>query len=299
MAKTIKFNLICDGHRVRTVEDLRNNFCIQDVLDYYNNKLLHRWLSVRGYPQLKAVSDITVSAPMEIIKELARIFDVVTDMQKVEESIYILSYLERRKEICTRYEHENYHINKIIDDYINGYLNLVREIYNNKANIALIKANISEIVSNYEGVLKLHFQTLFYALEKCSPLSIMCLLMNEKSRKYYLPTGFVDHSVIKSDADKINIYDKIKKMTTANGFVDSLGNNLKSYAANTPDYWNEVEPKGKKYMIISMQKGDYVRSAGPFGGDLSYDDVKDKFVIIDGICYKSNYKRHTLLYMEV
>ena len=113
MAKTIKFNLICDGHRVRTVEDLRNNFCIQDVLDYYNNKLLHRWLSVRGYPQLKAVSDITVSAPMEIIKELARIFDVVTDMQKVEESIYILSYLERRKEICTRYEHENYHINKM------------------------------------------------------------------------------------------------------------------------------------------------------------------------------------------
>ena len=49
MAKTIKFNLICDGNPVRTIEDLQNNFSIEDVLAYYNNKLLHRWLKVRGY----------------------------------------------------------------------------------------------------------------------------------------------------------------------------------------------------------------------------------------------------------
>ena len=49
MAKTIKFNLICDGKPVRSIEDLQNNFSIEDILDYYNNKLLHRWLEVRGY----------------------------------------------------------------------------------------------------------------------------------------------------------------------------------------------------------------------------------------------------------
>lgn len=40
MAKTIKFNLICDNTPVRTIEDLQNNFSIEDVLNYYRNGLL-------------------------------------------------------------------------------------------------------------------------------------------------------------------------------------------------------------------------------------------------------------------
>lgn len=79
MAKTIKFNLICDEKPIRTIEDLQNNFSIEDVLEYYNNKLLHRWLSVRGYAaELEKVSAITSQEPMEIIKELIRIFDIAS-----------------------------------------------------------------------------------------------------------------------------------------------------------------------------------------------------------------------------
>ena len=51
MAKTIKFNLICDNTPVRTIEDLQNNFSIEDVLNYYRNGLLCRWLKVRGYEE--------------------------------------------------------------------------------------------------------------------------------------------------------------------------------------------------------------------------------------------------------
>lgn len=51
MAKTIKFNLICDNKPIRKIEDLQNNFSIEDVLAYYNNKLLHRWLEVRDYKE--------------------------------------------------------------------------------------------------------------------------------------------------------------------------------------------------------------------------------------------------------
>ncbi len=34
MAKTVKSNLICDGNPVRTVDDLRENFPIEDILAY-------------------------------------------------------------------------------------------------------------------------------------------------------------------------------------------------------------------------------------------------------------------------
>lgn len=49
MAKTIKFNLILDDKPVRTIEDLRENFSIEDILELYNNGLLQSWLEVRGY----------------------------------------------------------------------------------------------------------------------------------------------------------------------------------------------------------------------------------------------------------
>ena len=91
MAKTIKFNLICDEKPVRTIEDLQNNFSIEDVLEYYYNGLLQRWLKVRGYEtELEKVSAITTEDSMEIIKELIKIFEVSVEEEEVEESIYML-----------------------------------------------------------------------------------------------------------------------------------------------------------------------------------------------------------------
>ena len=305
MAKTIKFNLICDEKPIRTIEDLQNNFSIEDVLSYYNNKLLHRWLNVRGYNlELEKVSSITSSDPMEIIKELICIFDVSSDIEKIEENIYMLKYLDERKELCTIYEKENYKANKIIDDYENGYRQLVNGILDNPTDVAIIKANIAEIVTNYEWVLTIDHRSLFYTLHSESSLAIMCLLMNEKSRKYYLPVEITmeDGSTIldtEEDFDKKAMFNSICQMITESSFEESLGGTLMTFAGMTDGYWKDLEPKGKKYMIISMGNGDYVRSAGQSGGDLSSTDIKNNFVIVDGIDYKSNSNIRKLRYMEV
>ena len=305
MAKTIKFNLICDEKPVRTIEDLQNNFSIEDVLAYFNNKLLHRWLSVRGYEsELERVSAITGSDPMEIIKELIRIFDVVADEEKVEESIYILKYLDERKELCAIYEQENYKAKNIIDDYETGYRQLVMGILENPDDVAVIKANIAEIVSNYSWILKLNHRELFWDLSDESALAIMCLLMNPESRNYYLPIENTSESGdvstdIKEDRDKKDMYEYICWLIKSADFVSKLGEHINVFAGMTDGYWKDLEPKGKSFMIISMGNGDYVRSAGHSGGDLSSIDILNKFVIVDGVDYKSNSNTRKLLYMEV
>ena len=305
MAKTIKFNLICDEKPVRTIEDLQNNFSIEDVLAYYNNKLLHRWLNVRGYnSELEKVSAIATSDPMEVIKELIRIFDVVADEEKVEESIYMLKYLDERKELCAIYEQENYKAKSIIDDYEAGYRQLVDGILENPNDAAVIKANIAEIVSNYAWILKLNHRNLFYVLRTKSALAIMCLLMNEKSRNYYLPVEITAEDGTTSldtekNADKKVMFVSICQMIKQSDFATLLEGNLMTFAGMTDGYWKDLEPKGKKYMIISMGDGDYVRSAGHSGGDLSSADILNKFVIVDGVDYKSNSDTRKLLYMEV
>lgn len=292
MAKTIKFNLICDEKPIRTIEDLQNNFSIEDVLTYYNNKLLHRWLSVRGYDaELKAVSAITTDDSIEIIKELIHIFNVETDEKKVEESIYMFQYQEERRQTYEIYKIENYNVVNIIEDYEHDYLQLVMGILMNPNDVSLIKANIAEMVSNYDWVFELNHRELFWNLMKRSPLGVMCLLMNEESRKYYLPGG--------DNEDKKRMFQAICNLIEQSDFEKLLRGNLITFSGMTDGYWKDLEPKGKKFMIVSMEIGDFVRSAGKSGGDLTGSDIKNAFVILDGIDYKSNYSSHKLRYMEV
>jgi len=88
-------------------------------------------------------------------------------------------------------------------------------------------------------------------------------------------------------------------MIQTNDFKTELGENLITFSGVTDGYWKDLEPKGKKYMIISMGQGDFVRAAGVSGGDLKSEDITNKFIILDGVDYKSKYSTHKLLYMEV
>ncbi|WP_130861911.1 hypothetical protein [Bacilliculturomica massiliensis] len=307
MAKTIKFNLICDEKPVRTIEDLQNNFSIEDVIAYYQNGLLHRWLAVRGYgEELEKVSAIAQVDAMDIIKELIKIFDVVTDEKDVNKSIYILEYLRERQERYDCYEEKRRKVQSIINDHMNRYQYIVNEIIENKYDSSKIKAAINEIVKTYPRVLRLNYRNLFYTFKSNNCiLAIMCLLMNEKSREYYLPiqeTG-EDGEVtedIEHDEDKRVMYRNICMMISDEETLkNDLEDDLCTFSGHTDGYWKDLEPKGKKYMIISMDYGDYVRSAGLQGGDMDSSDINERFVILDGIDYKSNSIVNTLLYMEV
>ena len=350
MEKTIKFNLICDDKPVRTIENLQENFSIEDVLNYYNNGLLLRWLEVRGYEaEYKKVSEIREIEELEIVKELIKIFDVETDEKKVEESVYMLQFLKERKELCEAYEQDSFKAQRIIDDYKNGFKQLIDGIIDNKNDVARIKANVAELMSGYKWAMDLNYRQLFWNLKKTSPLAIMCLLMNDEARKYYLPMPvkkddtasndkkekevgsgadtlvaaflkkddtanngkkekrvgseadtFVKIGYDSDDTDDRRImYNGICSMLKKKNFVFHLGDNLHVFAGTTDGYWKDLETKGKKYMIISMGSGDFVRSAGVQGGDLDSEDINNKFVIVDGIDYKSNSPSRKLLYMEV
>ncbi|MGO4924078.1 hypothetical protein ACTQ44_03760 [Ligilactobacillus ruminis] len=326
MAKTIKFNLICDDKPVRTIEDLQENFSIEDVLKYYQNGLLLRWLEVRGYEaEYKKVSEIREIEALEIVKELIKIFDIEADEKKVEEGVYMLQFLEERKELCEAYKQDSFKAQGIIDDYQTGFNQLIDGIIENPNDVARIKANIAELMSGYKWAMDLNHRQLFWELKELSPLAIMCFLMNDEARKYYLPMPVRKDNVsdeaekkvniaaaakkeddsiavsydIENNADKRNMYNAICSMLKSSDFVSRLGDNLHIFAGVTDGYWKDLETKGKKYMIISMGYGDYVRSAGLQGGDLASTDIKNKFVIVDGIDYKSNSSSRQLLYMEV
>ena len=99
MAK-IKFNLNFGGEQIRTLDDLRDNFSIEDVLDVYNNGLLVKWLDVHNHKlELEKVNAIHATDARGILTELIRIFDISDDPAEIEESLSVLDYLEERKKV--------------------------------------------------------------------------------------------------------------------------------------------------------------------------------------------------------
>ncbi len=63
------------GIQIKNIEELKEHFCIEEVLQYYNNKQLHMWLAEKGYSYvLWQVSNITSEKTDEIAKELLDIF---------------------------------------------------------------------------------------------------------------------------------------------------------------------------------------------------------------------------------
>ena len=109
MAKTIKFNLICDGKPIRTMADLRENFSIEDVLEYFNNGLLVKWLSVRGYnDEHECVKNITSKDPISQAKALVSALGIEKDEKSINEGIYALKYAKERETRFKKYKDYKY-----------------------------------------------------------------------------------------------------------------------------------------------------------------------------------------------
>ncbi|MFJ7407389.1 MULTISPECIES: hypothetical protein [unclassified Lysinibacillus] len=311
MAKTIKFNLICDGKPVRTLDDLKNNFAIEDIITYFNNNLLQRWLNVRGYnEELEKVEKLQGLDTIDLVKELIAIFDIEADPVSIEENTYILQYKQEVEFLLGEYKKVNFKVSAILDDYHTGYRQLVETIIENKNNIANIKATIKEIDKNYFSLFEMDYRNLFYIFLEYAPMAVFVMLTNDNMRGRYLPTitNGEDGKVIIDTDQYSDTYDKDKKdmyselcnlLSSKYKIKEILEGNLKIFSGETDGYWKDVEPKGKRYMILSMESGNYIRSTGVSDGVLDEYDINNEFVILDGIDYKSKYEEDELWYMEV
>lgn len=301
MAKTIKFNLICDGNPVRTIEDLQNNFSIEDILEYYKNKLLHRWLEVRGYSDhLKKVEMIMSSECIEIIRQLIEIFDIEIKENEILEKIYILEYTDNRNKKNEKYNNFNKKVNLIIDDYFIQYENLKKEIVIHKKDISFLKASCKKISNDFLKIFDMdYFDMIRTMIDEC-PMFIYIMLTDSKLRKYMLVSEMNENS---STVKKENIK-TINYLITLDNFFDKdkvdeiLEKNVIVVSGPTDEYWKDAEPKNKKVMVIRAGNKIVVRNAGKTGEEINHEDYMGKFLILNGLDYKCN-ENHTLRYMEV
>ncbi|MBQ3394955.1 MAG: hypothetical protein IJG34_06450 [Synergistaceae bacterium] len=94
----IKFNMDFHGEYIRNLEDLRNNFSVEDILEAYDNGLLVKWLDARYYTdELKQVKAIEAKNVRGVLEELIRIFCPETEQEEIDENLSLYDYLEERR----------------------------------------------------------------------------------------------------------------------------------------------------------------------------------------------------------
>ena len=96
------------------------------------------------------------------------------------------------------------------------------------------------MVENYDWVLELNHRDLFNDLLEKSKLAVMCLLMNEKLRSYYLPIEMKkeDGTVINdltAGSDKFVMYSSICAMIKNGSLEEELGDNLHIFSDSVKD----------------------------------------------------------------
>jgi len=291
MAKTIKFNLILDGYPVRTLEGVREHFSIEDMLEYFRNGLLERWLEVRDYvEELEAVRDIDPEAEDEkVVKTLIRIFGIAINNEDAEKGIEILAYLKHARELNAEYKKNAFEKHQVIEAYHTGYEATVRHMIDNKDNMALLKADVLEIEREYLGLFGLNHYELYFTLVEQAPQAVFAFLTRDAFRKYWIGEG-----------SNPKIYDSIKKeLLPVDAMKSILGKNLKVVTRNTQAMWDPIERAEVNLMLLRIRSGAFVKNAGEFSEKLSAYDVNGNFLRLKGLEYQCNDGTYELLYMEV
>ena len=302
MAKTIKFNLICDNHQVRTLDDLRNHFSIEDVLRYYQDKVLEKWLLVRGYnEELESVKKITSTSSYEIIKELVSIFKVEFDKDTIEYSISILRYKESRTIAENNQKEKQSKSDSLYREYLNRYDTLVNLIIENPTNKSKIQAIISEIENQYSLIFQKDYRNFFYKIKDVSPLAVLCLLMNKFTRKFFIFDGEMPSDLGLFEQDVKEMYDYITNHFKDNLNIEALGEHVIKKNNETGNRF--VTLTDKKCLVIKLFKiHGFECGISKYSDNedfLTPEKINGNFLIMDGLQYQSQDSRNTLYYIEI
>lgn len=321
MAKSIKFNIVVNNKPIRDIEDLLENFNLDDILAHYKSGLLLRWLEVRNLnDQATELKSLNSNNNIETARAICRIFYQDISNSEIDFAVYHLKNCALHTAQIESLKKYSFARQQVIDSYHNGYEYTLKSMLENPSNYPLIKSKLIEIWDMYRYLFFTDFKRFFsHSLNDC-PLAVFIMLTNENFRNSEIISkseldsafDFICPKNIKKNTDTTTPYETLIAFNAFKYYFEDSNNNTEYtsssqnfqppfylYSGKTENYWKDIEPKGQKFMIIKMEPGNFVRNCGKSGEELSSHDINGNFLILDGIDYKSNNDSHKLLYMEV
>ncbi len=218
MSATLKFNLMVDGKEVRTLDELRENFNLDDVLKHFYSGKLQKWLASRDYKhELDQVKGIASSNKLDVICKLLDIFKIEYDKDDLKYFIDETNQykaLDQETAAGNNSEQAQKNCSNIFpirtsklafdcsDNESSGsygaYQRLIEEICMHDHKIDLIKQKLNIIVSEHlELYLKDRLNLIAIFISE-SPYAVLAMIDNPKAFNPFLPALLKLNQVIKA-----------------------------------------------------------------------------------------------------
>jgi len=355
MAKTIRFNLQFGNYEqpIRNIDELRENFNVDLIVEAFQNGLLQRWLEAQNEKDLLVKINEIPSEGIENnfanIESLCKILIPELSHKDIESAAYPFEFRKREEKRLIGYVEAKLKKDIIIEDYYKGYACLLAQMVENAENYQFIKTATEELTDTYKFLFTLSVVDLYHYMIFDYPLIIFSLLGNQYARELFKARfGFEKIYSDVTDADKqknsfvnrwknniaqphlvkCNTEEEKRKIEDSEVFY--LGRSIQDehkvsdlkppfeyiplkylrypeYVSftnvTTNDYWSDnLISKGKKCLVITLDEStppNFINSKPKDDGMLTANDVKNKFLIWDGLFYKSKKKETNLIYMEL
>lgn len=204
MKKLIKFNLHVDGQTVRTLEELRNHFNIDDIYDAFQSGMLERWLLSRGYKnEADALSNVLRnSRSEETIGNLIRIFRKDADSDYIAEATLCMTYKEKRENDLKLMDTLSRTSRQHMLSEMTSYKSVLSDIVRDRDDFARVKEHVRHLLSDYGSLFCLEYMRFWDTMIYAAPLAIFAVIMNPQYRSLFLPDQEWDDSLgSRADSD--------------------------------------------------------------------------------------------------
>ncbi|TXJ43216.1 hypothetical protein [Brachyspira pilosicoli] len=190
MLKRIKFNLLLGNKYCKNIDEVKNNFNIHDILDYFDKGILEKWLTAQNLNDInEKVSAIDKNADIyKRVNSLMEIFyedeNNIKEMSK--EATYMIEFENKRKDDLEVFSKNNFKEKEVVDNYFKNYEDIINLIMEKKEDYEFIKSSVKNISDNFMNAFKYNYFDLFLNLYKeDNYFSILSILSNKKTREYF------------------------------------------------------------------------------------------------------------------
>ena len=197
MARLIKIPLYVGGKGCKTLDEIRDNFNIEDILKAFKDGTLKRWFEAQALTdEITKIDNISIEDDINTANGLCRFFmgDEVSEEQ-INKIIYPLKFKLEEREILHRYAKLKEQRNEIIKDYHEGYKKLLSELDSEKGNdYSFVKEAVQHIFENYFELWRISLGRFYKHYIERSPLVILALLAsgNENVKQLLSKKAFDD-----------------------------------------------------------------------------------------------------------
>ena len=219
-----------DGQQVRTVEELRENFNLEDVLKHFYSGKLQKWLSSHDYKhELDQVKDIASSKKLDVSSKLLDIFKIEYDKKELKHFIDELNQCEsiaQQAVVGDSSEQRNTKrtaslSKKATSSTYDKYKRLVDEICMHDHKIDLIKQKIDIIARKYYKHYLNERLGLITRFTKEAPYAFLAIIDNPKAFNPFLPALLKFNQIIKDPLST----DESKELKALKSTLATLGKN--------------------------------------------------------------------------